>query len=106
MIKKAGRKILNSIQISPGIKPNEEKWVYKFKDEYNTCKRHLELSEYGQDESVYHSGDNPSSRWDVDERSYAISKSKGVSRMVSAFKDYTQRGKYTYMFINLLTNYL
>ena len=72
-----------------------------FKHEYNTCKCHLELNEYGQDEYVYHSGDNPSSRWAVDGRSYAISKSKGVSRMVSAFKDYTQRGKFTYICLQI-----
>ena len=82
----------------PGIKPNEEKRVCKFKHEYNSCKCHLELREYGQNESVYHSEDNPSSRWNVDGRFYSISRSKGVSRMVSAFKDYTQQGKYTYLF--------
>ena len=68
-----------------------------FKHEYNTFKCHLELREYRQDESVCHIRDNPSSRWAVDGRSYAINKSKGVSRMVSAFEDYTQRGKFTYI---------
>ena len=75
-----------------------KKWACKFKHEYNSCKCHLELREYGQNESVYHSEDNPSSRWNVDGRFYSISRSKGVSRMVSAFKDYTQQGKYTYLF--------
>ena len=50
------------------------------------------MREYGQDESIYHSGNNPFSRWAVSGRSYAINKSKGVTRMVSAFKDYSSRG--------------
>ena len=75
-----------------GVKSHVDDWRCEFKHEYDTCKCHLELREYGQDESVYHSGDNPSSRWAVDGRSYAINKSRGISRMVSAFKDYTLRG--------------
>ena len=77
---------------SPGPKPAIEQWNCEFKHEYEKCKCHLELREHGQDESVYHSGDNPSSRWAVSGRSHAISKSRGVTRMVSAFKDYSKRG--------------
>ena len=76
----------------PGPKPPEDEWKCEWKHDYARCKCHLELREYGQDESTYHSGDNPSSRWAVSGRSYAINKSKGVARMVSAFKDYTSRG--------------
>jgi len=77
---------------TPGTKPAEGEWKCDFKHTYKNCKCHLELREYGQDDSVYNSGDNPSSRWGIDGRSYAISKSKGISRMVSVFKDYTKRG--------------
>ena len=91
---------------TPGLKPNEERWVCDFKHEYNNYKCHLELRKFGQDENVHHSGDNPSSRWDVDERLYAKNKSKEVSRIVSIFKDYSQRGKYTHMFMNILTTNL
>ena len=59
-----------------GVKSHVDDWRCEFKHEYDTCKCHLQLREYGQDESVYHSGDNPSSRWAVDGRSYAITKSK------------------------------
>ena len=50
------------------------------------------MREYEQDESIYHSGENPSSRWDVSGRPYAINKSISVTRMVSTFKDYSSRG--------------
>ena len=71
----------------PGNKQTEDKWTCSFNHSYLKCKCHLELREYGQDESVYHSGDHPATRWGVDHRSYAISKSKGISRMASMFKD-------------------
>ena len=76
----------------PGNKPTEEKWTCSFNHSYSKCKCHLELREYGQDESVYHSGDHPATRWGVDHRSYAISKSKGILKMASMFKDYSMRG--------------
>ena len=76
----------------PGPKPKKYKWECEWKHSYENCKCHLELREYGQDESIYYSGDNPSSRWAISGRSYAISKSRGVARMVSAFKDYSSRG--------------
>ena len=76
----------------PGEKPSAEDWKCEYKHTYEQCKCHQEIREYGQDESIYHSGDVPDSRWGIDGRSYAISKSKGVSRMMSAFKDYSKRG--------------
>ena len=76
----------------PGIKSTVDNWKCEFKHTYSQCKCHLELREYGQDEIIYHSGDNPASRWGIDGRSYAISKSKGILKMVSAFKDYSKRG--------------
>ena len=49
----------------PGKKPSIQDWRCEFKHAFEVCKCHLELREYGQDESVYNSGDNPSSRWEV-----------------------------------------
>ena len=46
-----------------GEKPNVQDWKCDFKHTYENCKCYLELREYGQDESIYHSGDNPESRW-------------------------------------------
>ena len=76
----------------PGPKPPEEDWKCSIGHSYDLCDCHLELREYGQDESIYRSGDHPSSRWGIDGRSYAISKSQGISNMVSGFKDYSKRG--------------
>ena len=76
----------------PGLKPLEVNWKCKERHLYVNCKCHLELREYGQDESIYRSGDHPSSRWGIDGRSYPISKSQGISKMVSAFKDYSKQG--------------
>ena len=76
----------------PSTFPKEDKWVCEFGHSHATCRCHLELREYGQDESIYRSGDHPSKRWGVDNRSYSISKSQGISKMVSAFKDYSKRG--------------
>ena len=75
----------------PGLN-NKEEWECIFGHLYDTCLCHLELREYGQDESIYRSGDHPTSRWGIDGRSYAISKSQGISKMVSGFKDYSKRG--------------
>ena len=75
----------------PGPKPPEDEWKREWKHDYARCKCHLELREYGQDESTYNSGDNTSSRWAVSGRSYAINKSKGVARMVSAIKKVCRR---------------
>ena len=83
--------ILHS-EFEPGRKPSKEHWHCDFGHDYESCRCHLELREYGQDESVYRSGDHPSTRWGVDGRSYSISKGQGVSQMVSAFKDYSMRG--------------
>ena len=77
---------------TPGEKPLPEDWTCNFNHSYENCMCHCKLREYGQDESTYHSGDNPTSRWGIDGRSYAISKSKGISKMISAFKDYSKRG--------------
>ena len=79
-------------QLHPLFKPGIKHTVENWKCDYSQYKCHLELREYGQDESIYHSGDNLASRWGIDGRSYAISKSKGISRMVSAFKDYSKYG--------------
>ena len=76
----------------PGEKPSSDDWKCEFKHTYKDCKCHLEIREYGQDESIYHSGDVPALRWGINGRLYAISKSKGVFRMVSAFKYYSKRG--------------
>ena len=76
----------------PGDKPPKEEWSCDFGHDYEKCLCHLELREYGQDESVYRSGDHPSMRWGIDGRSYAINKSQGQSEMASAFKDYSKRG--------------
>ena len=69
----------------------------------DTCLCHCELREYGQDESIYRSGDHPASIWAVDGRSYPISKSQGISIMVSTFKDYSKRGMGLIMSANELT---
>ena len=53
---------------------------------------HLEAREHGQDESIYRSGDHPISGWGIDGQSYPISKSQGISKMVSGFKYYSKRG--------------
>lgn len=82
---------------SPGEKPTKANWNCKEGHAYGNCLCHCELREYGQDESIYRSGDYPSSRWGLDGRSYPISKSQGVSKMVSAFKDYSKRGMGLYM---------
>ena len=77
---------------TPVPKPRQEEWKCRFGHSYDNCLCHLEVREYGQDESIYRSGDHPNSRWGVDGRSYAISKSQGISKMVSGFKDYSKRG--------------
>lgn len=59
---------------------------------YEQYKFHQEVREYGQDESIYHSGDFPASRWGIDGHLYTISRNKGVSRMLSAFKYYSKDG--------------
>ena len=76
----------------PRPKSQEEEWECIFGHSYDKCLCHLELREYGQDESIYRSGDHPSSRWGVDGRSYAISKSQRIYKMVSGFKDYSKQG--------------
>ena len=76
----------------PGPKPAKEDWHCDFGHDYETCLCHLEATEYGQDESVYRSGDHPSRRWGLDGRSYPVGKGMGISEMVSAFKDYLKRG--------------
>ena len=68
--------------IYSGKKALLENWKCVFNHEYDKCKCHLELREYGQDESIYYSSETPKSRWGINNRSYSISKSKGVSRMV------------------------
>ena len=40
----------------PGVKPPEEDWNCSFRHDYTLCLCHLELREYGQDESIYRSG--------------------------------------------------
>ena len=75
-----------------GPKPIETNWKCDEGHEYDCCLCHCELREYGQDESIYRSGDHPSSRWGVDGRSYPISKSQCISKMVSAFKEYSKHG--------------
>ena len=77
-------------KFEPGKKPTKEDWHCDFGHDYEGCRCHLEAREYGQDESVYRSGDHPSMRWGVDGRSYSISKGQGVSQMASAFKDYSK----------------
>ena len=74
----------------PGVKPLEEDWDCSFRHDYTKCLCHLELQEYGQDESIYRSSDHPSMRWGIDGWSYAISKSQGISKMVSGFKGYSK----------------
>ena len=74
---------------APEHKASEDKWNCSFGHTYVQCNCHFELREYGQDESIYQSGNHPSMRWGIDGRSYPISKSQGISKMVSAFKDYT-----------------
>ena len=87
----------------PQPKPQEEEWKCAVGHCYAKCLCHLEVREYGQDESIYRSGDHPSSRWGVYGRSYAISKSQGISKMVSGLKDYSKRGMVIAMSTNELT---
>ena len=72
-------------------KPPAVDW-YCHIHEYNVCKCHLELREYGQDESIFKSGETAARRWGLDGRSYAQKKGMGTSRMASVFKDYAQHG--------------
>ena len=76
----------------PGPKPQEEDWMCEFDHSYLLCLCHLEAQEQGQDESIYRSGDHPRSRWGIDGQFYPISKSQGIPKMVSGFKDYSKRG--------------
>ena len=52
---------------------------------------------------IYRSGDHLSSRWGVDGWSYVISKSQGISKMVSGFKDCNKQGMRIAMSSNELT---
>ena len=90
-------------QFIPGPKPKEGERPCLFGHSHDTCLCHCELREHGQDESIYCSGDHPASRWAVDGRSYPISKSQSISKMVSAFKDYSKRGMGLIMSANELT---
>ena len=90
-------------QFIPGPKPKEGEWACIFGHSQDTCLYHCELREHGQDESIYRSGDHLASRWAVDGRSYPISKSQGISIMVSAFKDNSKWGMGLIMSANELT---
>ena len=83
--------VLNPL-FEPGQKPANEDWCCNFGHDYEQCLCHLEGREYGQDESIYRSGDHPNRRWGIDGRSCTISKSQGISQMASSFKDYSKRG--------------
>ena len=63
----------------PGTKPQEEDWMCEFDHSYLLCLCHLEAREHGQDESIYRSGDQPSSRWGIDGQSYPITGFGGIN---------------------------
>ena len=54
----------------PSFKPPgtqiEEEWKCEFGHSHEKCHCHCELREYGQDESIYRSGDHPNQRWGLD----------------------------------------
>ena len=76
---------------TPGMKPVLGEWACDIHN-YEECKCHLELREYGQDESIFCTGETSSCRWALNGRSYAIKKGMGMSRMASVFKDYSEHG--------------
>ena len=76
---------------TPCMKPVLGEWGCDIHS-YEECKCHLELREYGQDESIFRTGETSSRRWALDGRSYAIKKGMGTSRMASVFKDYSEHG--------------
>ena len=57
-----GRDPVLDPSFTPGIKPALSELSYK-EHKYNVCKCHLNLREYGQDESIYRPGDHPTSQW-------------------------------------------
>ena len=72
-------------------KPPKEYWSCAFGHKYSQCRCHPKLTEHGQDESAYRSGNRPSIRRGIDGRSYPVSKSQGISEMVLFFEDYVKR---------------
>ena len=85
------------LKCAPGDNSVEEDRKCEWNHKYEVCKYHLAVREYGQDESVYYSDNHPSSRSLVSGQSHAMSKSKGLSRMISAFKDYSSCGMWLRM---------
>ena len=75
----------------PTAKPSQSEWTCPFHD-YEVCRCHLELREYGQDKSIFRSGETSSRRWAVNGRAPILKKSTGYSRMASVFKDYSNLG--------------
>ena len=74
-----------------GMKPVLGEWACDIHN-YEECKCHLELREYGQDESIFRTRETSSRRWALDDRLYAIKKGMGTSHMASVFKDYSEHG--------------
>lgn len=67
---------------TPGIKPVIGKWKCSIHN-YDDCKYHCELREYGQDESIFRTGETSSSRWALDGRSYAIKRNRHITYGIS-----------------------
>ena len=64
----------------------------KYSHTSDKCKCRCEAMEVGQDETVAHSSDVPSSQWALDRRGGLTKKGSGVARVVSAFKETHGRG--------------